>query len=131
MSPPTIGSEIEVRRTGKVTRYNDDNTLNVKLKEGRGRPHKVRFADILHPPTGSQPAPATTSFTTLPALAPIPPLPPLEAQEEKPNNSGRLLGIGTIVTVLGMIVAGIFHGVGVQLWSALWTAVTGDPTIGH
>ena len=48
MSPPTIGSEIEVRRSGKITRYNNDNTMNVKLNQGPGRPHKVRFADVLH-----------------------------------------------------------------------------------
>jgi hypothetical protein len=130
MSPPTIGSEVEVRRTGKVTRYNNDNTLNVKLKEGRGRPHKVHFADVLHPhATPAQEAPSGTSALT--PLAPLPALPPLEIQEAKPKRGGHLLGIGTIVTVLGMVGAGIFHGMGVQLWNALWGALSGIQGIGH
>lgn len=130
MSPPTIGSEIDVRRTGRITRYNNDNTLNVKLKEGRGRPHRISFADVLHPnPVPAQETPNCSA--SLPALVPRPALPPLESHEERPRKSGRLLSIGTIIAVIGMVGAGIFHGMGVQLWNAIWSALTGLPTIGH
>ena len=35
------------------------------------------------------------------------------------------------MAVIGMVGAGIFHGMGVQLWNALWTAITGVQIIGH
>lgn len=128
MSPPAIGSEIEVRRSGKITRYNNDNTVNVKLNQGPGRPHKVRFTDVLHPaPVPTQELPSAA----LPALVPLPALPPLEPHEGRPKKRGRLLSIGTIVAVIGMVGAGIFHGMGVQLWNAIWSALTGLPAIGH
>lgn len=42
--------EVFVRRPARVTRYNDDDTANVKFGRTAGRPHKVPKADILHPP---------------------------------------------------------------------------------
>ncbi|MGE3229369.1 MAG: hypothetical protein AB7J30_08020 [Hyphomicrobium sp.] len=130
MSPPAIGSEIEVRRSGKITRYNNDNTVNVKLNQGPGRPHKVRFTDVLHPTPAPSRDPPSNS-TALPALVPLPASPPQESHKERTRKGGRLLSIGTIVAVIGMVGAGIFHGMGVQLWNALWSALTGMQAIGH
>lgn len=50
MAPPEVGSEVPVRVTGRITRYNNDDTVNVKLDGRPGRPRKVAFADVLSVP---------------------------------------------------------------------------------
>ena len=132
MSPPTIGSEIEVRRSGKITRYNNDNTLNVKLKSGRGRPHKVPFGDVIHPVTvASVPANDICPVSPLPALEPIPALPPMNSTPPERRRSRTGLIIGSVLTIGGMIIAGVFHEIGQNLWKVAMAYVQGGGPLMH
>lgn len=90
--------EVFVRRTGKITRLNPDQTANVKFGDGPGRPHKVSLSDILFPHRAetSQPPP-------------------------QPEKKGRRVGLRAlvwsgIVAIPVLLVTGAFHGVGQDLY---------------
>ncbi len=89
MSPPKIGSEVTVARRGKITRYNNDNTANVKFDDGPGRPHKLSFDDI-NPFSGA-------------------------GSEPEAKKKGWLLGGGIIAAGALEVYGGVFHKLGEYL----------------
>jgi hypothetical protein len=115
---PDLGSDVDIRVTGKLTRYNHDNTADVKLRPGRGRPHKIEFAKILDRPTGAPPPSSTVIL--VPEPSPPPSMdeltPVIKFQPVRP--SFHLFSWGTFVAVLGMIVVGMFLEVGTIIFTA-------------
>lgn len=110
MAPPEIGSEVPILRNGVITRYNDDNTVNVKFDSGPGRPHKVAFKHV-NPPA----LPPVHPFE---ALHPLPALDPLPPSEEKKGKGG--LFWTAVLTVIGGIAVGVSHALGHRILDAVW-----------
>ena len=134
MAPPDVGSTVPFIRLGKITRHNDDDTVNVKFDSGRGRPYKVPLTNIpetcndsfVYPP--SCPQQGKFNFE---ALKPLPPLPPLPSSRDRdciapPPEASRnrsLLSWTTLLTVAGTIALGISHGVGSKLVYEIWPII--------
>ncbi len=113
MAPPEVGSEVPVRLTGRITRYNNDDTVNVKFDSRPGRPRKVAFSDVLSMPP------------------PVPPAEPVQALASSAGRDGcsgvtqrtskaRLLSWASVLTVASAVVAGIFHGIGTKVLETVW-----------
>lgn len=90
--------EVFVRRAGKITKLNPDQTANVKFGSGPGRPHKISLSDILYPHR------AETS-------------PPPGQPEKKRRRPGLWAMVWSgIVAIPVLLVSGAFHGVGQDLY---------------
>jgi hypothetical protein len=109
MAPPDVGSEVHVRLPGRITRYNNDNTVNIKLDSRPGRPRKVPFEHVLTPPVAEPvsrlPSPSEGDTCSEPA---------------QKASASRLLSWATFVSVAGAIVLGIFHGIGTKILEVFW-----------
>jgi hypothetical protein len=110
MAPPDVGSEVHVRLPGRITRYNNDNTVNVKLDSKPGRPRKVPFEHVLTTPVAAEPA-----ATPPPAVGGDTCSEPAEKV-----SAFRLLSWATLLSVVGAIALGIFHGIGTKVLEVLW-----------
>jgi hypothetical protein len=121
MAPPDVGSDVAVRRSGKVTRYNDDNTVNVKFDSGRGRPHKIKFGDVLDRSLDCESATATV-LEPLPPFSPLPSLGTMVASNKGVQRSKKfyVLSWATAAAVAGAIGIGILHGMGARLFEMMW-----------
>lgn len=115
MAPPEIGSEVTFLKNGRITRYNDDNTVNIKMDDRPGRPLKVHFSKIKG---DCEPAPATPPPLPIATLQPLPPLDPLPPLEEK-KGKGGLFWTG-VLTVVGGIAVGVSHALGHRILDAVW-----------
>ena len=133
MAPPDVGSTVPFIRLGKITRHNDDDTVNVKFDSGRGRPYKVPLTNIpetrnesfVYPPCRPQ---GQFNFG---ALKPSPPSLPESSTRDvtciapPPETSRKrsLLSWTTFLTVTGAIALGISHGVGSKLVDEIWPII--------
>lgn len=113
MAPPEVGSEVPVRLSGRITRYNNDNTVNIKLDGRRGRPRKVPFEHVLTAPTTTEPAAA------------LPPARGGDACSEPAQkaSASRLLSWASFLTVGGAVALGVFHGIGTKIVDVVWPYV--------
>lgn len=133
MAPPEVGSEVPVILNGRITRYNSDNTLNVKLRPGPGRPHKIPFHKVVDtlpremPPIANDSVKAVIpQLEPLPQLQPLPPLSPIacepaHAEPCEPTSKRRsVLSWATFAAVGGTIALGIIHGIGSKMVEEIW-----------
>lgn len=109
MAPPALGSEVNVIRTGVITRYND-NTANVKFNPGRGRPHKVPFTHFVNPPEEVE----CVELVPVEENAPFETSVPIVDQKALPSPRRRtsIISWATVITLGGAIGVGLFHGLG-------------------
>lgn len=115
MAPPEIGSEVTFLKNGRITRYNDDNTVNIKLDAKPGRPLKVHFSKIKN---DCAPVPALPPPLPLASLKPLLPLDPLAPLEQKKGKGGLFWTVA--LTALGGIGLGVSHALGHRILDMVW-----------
>jgi hypothetical protein len=118
MAPPSVGSEVPVTRVGRVTRHNDDETVNIKFDRRPGAPRKVHLKYInLGPP----PLPPKTIVELVACKGEEQRTPIIEDLGiRRSRSTANVIGWGSFLTVAGAIGVGVFHGIGNRILDAIW-----------